>query len=845
MVPEFLTGLDRWVLWREVSRNGRKTKVPFGVTGAQATDVTDKKNWGTYQFCRGALDRARGAWDGPGIVLGDLGDGEFLIGLDLDSCLTDGDVLADWAWPYLSILNTYAEISPSGTGLKLFMRVRAVEIPLIRSLFSIPGDMNGRKKTHGTADDAHGPAAEIYLSHRYFTVTGNQWHDAPDEVAIIAFGALTRVEKLFGPREITRAGSDTITDATAPDAEALRQKIADTLRERPHIIDRWMGSKAGLADATRSGFDMSLGAMLKAARFTYGEMRAALIANPHGGGSERADDDRYFERIWTRTVVVPRPDPDPPSDDTPPHEHISDPEPFIGVPDVPTEDRPTIQIKGGVLHHLATHGEQAMIQAGMPIFQRGRELVRPVHQEVPASKGRITISAGLTRVTPPGMVDLLCQSANWVRWDGRKKELVPTDPTEKIGNVILSRVGLWNIPVIAGVITTPTLRPDGTVLHQAGYDSVTRLYQVADPTLRPSYIPDAPTKLDAHRAIETLNGLLDEFPFVSDLDRSVALSLLITPVVRGAISVAPLHAIKASTAGTGKSYLADLTSAISTGRPCPTTGMSPDPKETESRLTGLLLGGFPLISLDNVNGELGGDLLCQAVERPTVRLRRLGGSDITEIESRATFLATGNNLRIRGDMTRRTIICNLDAGLERPESRKFNHLPVDDVLADRGKYVAAALIVVRAYVVALFPGKLRPLASFEEWSDFVRSPLVWLGLPDPVDTTEAAREDDPELIALRDLLTTWTEAVGPRAVTVRAAIEIAASRHHSQIGEPTDLAFPDFQEALLSIAGFKGSIDSRRLGNWLRSKEGRIIGGVRFTKGTPDAHSKVATWKAG
>lgn len=504
---------------------------------------------------------------------------------------------------------------------------------------------------------------------------------------------------------------------------------------------------------------------------------------------------------------------------------------------------PTIQIIEGELERQATWGEEAITETGLAVYQRGRELVRPFHQEVPASKGRMTVSAGMSKITTAGMVDVLCKAALWTRYDGRKKKTVPTDPTEKIANIVLSRVGQWKFPVVAGVITTPTLRSDGTVLHKAGYDPATRLFQVRDPTLKPSYIPLDPTRLDAARAIETLNGLLDEFPFVSDLDRSVALSALITPVVRGAVSVAPLHAIKASTAGTGKSYLADLASAISTGRPCPVISVSPDPKETESRLTGLLLAGFPLISLDNVNGELGGDLLCQAVERPTVRLRRLGGSDIFEIESRATFFATGNGLRVKGDMTRRTIICNLDAGVERPESREFHHSPVDDVLENRGLYVAACLTLVRAYIVAGFPGKLRPLASFEEWSDLVRSALVWLGLPDPVETTETAREDDPELTALRDVLVGWQEAIGSREITVRELIEIATRRLPSVMGEPSDFEFPEFRDALLTVGGVKGQVDGGRLGRWMFGREGRIVSGIRMIRVARDGHSKSAKWK--
>lgn len=315
MVPDFLTELPRWILWREVSKSGRLTKLPYGVRGGQVSDVTDPENWGTYSFCVGARQRASGAWDGEGIVLGDYGEGEVLVGLDLDSCLHDG-ALAEWARPYLAILTTYAEISPSGRGLKLFFRAKSRDLPEIRLMFGIPADMNGRKKTYANGSgEAHGPAAEIYLSHRYFTVTGQQWPESPDEVAIVDRSAFQLVANMFGPRDAGVAGNDAIIDASSPDPLALRAKIAEAVSRRPQLAERWMGLTTGLADASRSGFDMSLGAMLKAAGFSYGEMRAALTANPHGAGAARSEDadDRYFERIWIRSVVTVRQSEEPPA----------------------------------------------------------------------------------------------------------------------------------------------------------------------------------------------------------------------------------------------------------------------------------------------------------------------------------------------------------------------------------------------------------------------------------------------------------------------------------------------------------------------------------------------------
>ncbi|MGI4942041.1 MAG: hypothetical protein ACRYHQ_16020, partial [Janthinobacterium lividum] len=485
------------------------------------------------------------------------------------------------------------------------------------------------------------------------------------------------------------------------------------------------------------------------------------------------------------------------------------------------DPRPVIQVAAGRLDRLATQAEAVVKASGLPVFQRGTTLVQPITTEVPASRGRMTVAAGLTELSQPAMIDLFSAVARWERYDKRSEEWLPTDPPMMVAAVLLSRVGKWKLPRLAGVVTTPTLRPDGSVLTAPGYDAATRLYHVPDPALRLPPMASKPTQADAVAALVSLRGLLVGFPFVSDVDRAVALSLLITPVVRGALSVAPLHAIKAHTAGTGKSYLVDLSSAIATGRACPVVAAAANADETEKRLVGLLLAAFPIVSLDNVNGELGGDILCQAVERPLIRVRPLGRSDIIEIESRACIFATGNALRVRGDMVRRTVVSALDAEMERPELRQFAQDPVAEVLADRGRYVGACLTIVRAYLAAGRPGLLPALASFEDWSALVRSALVWLGEKDPCTSMESAREDDPELTEMREVLALWQQHVGADGRTARDIAEEASRRLASQMGEPTDFAAPELRDALLRVAGDRGTISTRRLSKWLLDHEGR------------------------
>lgn len=507
-------------------------------------------------------------------------------------------------------------------------------------------------------------------------------------------------------------------------------------------------------------------------------------------------------------------------------------------------ERPLIQVTAGELHLTATAGETAIIREGLAVYQRGNALVRPVVQEVAAAHGRMTHSAALHEIEGHGLIDALCKSATWERYDARSEAFVRINPPRNVADIILSRAGMWTFPKVVGVITTPTIRPDGSILSAPGYDRATRLYHAADAEVVLSPAVQNPTRESADKALALLSGLLAEFPFVSEVGRAVALSGLITPVVRGALAVAPLHAFRANAPGSGKSYLVDIASAISSGRPCPVASAGGDEGETEKRLTGLLLAGFPIASLDNLNGELGGDLLCQAIERPFIRLRPLGRSDIVEVESRATLFATGNGLRVRGDMVRRTVVGDLDAGMERPELRPFEGNPVATVMAKRGLYVSACLIIVRAYILADRPGVLPPIASFADWSDTVRSALVWLGCSDPAASMDVAREDDPELTELREIIEVWKASLPiGQAMTCKQVSDWSEGKKADEEGRPTnEWAWPDLRDVLMRIGGDRGAVSMNRVGAKFRKHEGRIVSGHRIKRDTSVA-SPVARWK--
>ena len=220
------------------------------------------------------------------------------------------------------------------------------------------------------------------------------------------------------------------------------------------------------------------------------------------------------------------------------------------------------------------------------------------------------------------MRDHLSRVAKFEKYNGRAQKMVAADPPHDVAKTILARDGVWKFRRLRGIITSPTLRPDGSFVALPGYDVATVLLLVEPPPM--AAIPEQPTREDALAAVRLLDALLCDFPFVNTASRSVALSALMTPVARGAMQVVPLHAFDAPEAGSGKSYLIDIASAIATGEIAPVIAAGRKEEETEKRLAAELMTGQPIISIDNLNGDLAGDFLCQAVSGTVLDIDRTG-----------------------------------------------------------------------------------------------------------------------------------------------------------------------------------------------------------------------------
>jgi hypothetical protein len=328
---------------------------------------------------------------------------------------------------------------------------------------------------------------------------------------------------------------------------------------------------------------------------------------------------------------------------------------------------PTIRLVDGQLPRAVAATEQALLASGAPIFSRAGMLVEPVSETMAAADGRKTVIARLRALCCDSLLEPVAEAALFQRYNRKRNSWVDVDPPLQVVRMVLARERRWTIPRVGGIITTPTLRADGSLLATPGYDPRSELYLLPGLQLPP--IPERPTREEAQAALEMLIDLFAEFSFKDKkLDRSVALAGLLTAQVRGSLPTAPIVLVHADTPGTGKSYLVDLIATITTGRLCPVITASKSPEETEKRIGSVLLDGTSIVSLDNCTHDLGGNLLCQLTERPVVKIRILGRSEMPECESRTAVFATGNNITFKSDMVRRGLVCNLEELLDLVEN---------------------------------------------------------------------------------------------------------------------------------------------------------------------------------
>ena len=378
---------------------------------------------------------------------------------------------------------------------------------------------------------------------------------------------------------------------------------------------------------------------------------------------------------------------------------------------------------------------------------------------------------------------------------------------------------------LAGISGVPILRPDGSIHTRPGYDPITRCYYHP----RGLDVPplDRLTRDDAARAAGNLLGIIDDMPIADGAGRSVWLSLVLSPIGRHLIAGSvPGHLVTANVRGSGKGLSATCAALIATGADMPCQAYSSDAAEMRKLLTSVVLGGSPYLCFDNLEsgGTIGGAGLDMVLTSGRHQDRLLGGNRLLDAPFRAVVAATGNNVMTRDDAARRWLVCMMDSPTATPEDRTdFRHPNLaTHVRAHRGRYVADAITILAAYIQAGRPDmRLGPTGSFQDWSDLVRSAIVWAGGADSWTTVTARRASaDAEANEHLALIRAWDALdLGCTGLTV------AAAKRQYDLAQPTvgnsrEATRYGAVEDLIAESGWKG-FDARKAGYLLRKHKDR------------------------
>ena len=362
-----------------------------------------------------------------------------------------------------------------------------------------------------------------------------------------------------------------------------------------------------------------------------------------------------------------------------------------------------IRITSGSLHEAWRETERALIRANCPVYVRGGFLVQPLWRwEKSTEKNRDTLVATFAKLNLARLRDITSHhAAVFYKYDQHERRWKPVNPPKDVIETLLD-VGHWGFSSVVGIVNSPTMRPDGTLLTEPGYDPATQLWYKPSADIELPPIPERPTKEEAAAALRQLQDLLVGFPFVADVDKSVAIAALMTVVLRGAFEIAPLFFILAPEAGTGKTHLVKVISTTSTGRSAAAVIGTDNIEEMDKRLSAAAFEALPILNLNNLTFDLESALLCQMITEGVIAIRPFGKNDqLVQCDCRATTVfANGNNIHVVGDLVRRTLTCAMDAGCEQPETRTFAFVLVKCIGVDK-EFTAAD---VHKLAMAMEPG---------------------------------------------------------------------------------------------------------------------------------------------
>ncbi|WP_406457060.1 bifunctional DNA primase/polymerase [Streptomyces sp. NBC_01622] len=387
----------------------------------------------------------------------------------------------------------------------------------------------------------------------------------------------------------------------------------------------------------------------------------------------------------------------------------------------------------------------------------------------------------------------------------------------------------WPLPPLRGIVTSPVIRQDGTLLQAPGYDKATGLYLQPRVPLR--RLQPQVTDESLKRAKEiVLDQMLADFPWAEPSDRAHFLGALLTPILRPYFyGPTPMFIITATAPSSGKSLLKDILKyAYGIAE---TAWPENDTELRKSITTQLYTTGQPVVVLDNLpNGFIvKSPVLSSLLTAEHWGDRVLGSTNSITMPNDRLWIVTGNGLRTGGDNGRRAMWVRLDPNCPDPDQR--DGFRVGDLRpwlrANASTVVAAAVTMVRAWLAdGAKPVRVRK-GDYSEWASMMAGLLKYLGVEGWMADRGQNTGQDEEEQEWAAFLAAWHRKLGDSAVPAGAVIA----------------AVPEQVPRLKN-----GELPSSQvLGGWLKSREGRYFSAPELDNYKPvkvwDSHKCQNLWR--
>ena len=267
-----------------------------------------------------------------------------------------------------------------------------------------------------------------------------------------------------------------------------------------------------------------------------------------------------------------------------------------------------------------------MLAAKCPVFVRGGSLVQPLWRfedagDVSDDKKQV-LSAAFKKFNITRLRDMVAhQAAIFQKYNERQDAWKFVNPPNEVIETLLE-AGHWGFSNVAGIITTPTIRRDGSLITELGYDRATQLWYKPAGDIQLGTIGE--TRAEAEAALAELKELIEECQFVTDVDKVSCARAMLTVVLRGAFTMAPMFFFHKPEPGTGGSYLVKIISTLALGHEAPSLHVNDDKKEFAKELSAAAAEAKPILNIGNLTFDLESALLSQMISEGYIDIRPFG-----------------------------------------------------------------------------------------------------------------------------------------------------------------------------------------------------------------------------